>query len=91
MSTSYRENGATPRQRHHSASAGHVPVCGFGQPPIAVQTTIRISKDGAEVLVVRELSGRETGEALRVFRQLFPKAEGYDYAIDSQAAGGDAA
>ena len=89
MSTSYRENTATPRQRHHSAPAGH--VCAFGQPPVELSTTISISLDGAEVLVVRELTSRETGEALRVFRQLFPKSEGYEYVIDARSAGGDAA
>ena len=81
------------RQRRHSASGGQaVQVCAFGQPPVELSTTIRISKDGAEMLVVRELNGRETADALRVFRQLFPKSEGYVYAIDSKAAaGGDAA
>ena len=82
----YRENAATPRQRHHSASGTHTPVCGFGQPPVELSTTISISLDGAEVLVVRELNGRETGEALRVFRQLFPKSEGYVYVVNSKAA-----
>ena len=83
------------RYGHPGASAGQ--VCGFGQPPVEVSTTIRITTvDGAEVLVVRELTSRETGEALRVFRIMFPKSEGYVYAIDSQAApgvsaGGDAA
>ena len=84
------------RYGHPGVSAGHAPVCGFGQPPVELSTTISISLDGAEVLLVRELNGRETADALRVFRQLFPKSEGYVYAVNSKAApgvsaGGDAA
>ena len=81
------------RQRHYSASGGQ---CAFGQPMPAMRITVTIRQAGELVLIVRDMSSRETHAAMRVLRQLFPAAEGYAYTVDATPetlapAGGDAA